>query len=102
MASACNLVAILACAPAVLSVSGLLGSFIIQRGGANIGAGKSILAAVANMPGDITLFAIDRPGSAGTLTYVVAVKAGSGQTIICPATASSEVGADIVLSEIMG
>lgn len=100
--SACDLVGIFVNAPSVVSVSGLLGSFIIQRGGANVGNGVSLFAATANQPGDITLFAIDRPGSTSQLTYAVAARAASGQTIICPATGSAEIGGTMILEEIMG
>lgn len=99
--SPCNAVAGIAIGALAVSTSTAGATVAVRRGGAVVNLSQSFYGAVANFNAVSVIPILDFPGATGPHTYTVAVKSSTG-TVYYPGATTTESGATISLSEVMG
>lgn len=99
--SPCNAVAGVAIGALAVGTSTAGATVAVRRGGAVVNLSQSFYGAVANFNAVSVIPILDFPGATGPHTYTVAVKSSTG-TVYYPGATTTESGATISLSEVMG
>jgi len=99
--SPCNAVAGVAIGALAVGTVGAGATVAVRRGGAVVNLSQSFYGAVTNFNAVSVIPILDFPGATGPHTYTVAVKSESGP-VYYPGATTTESGATISLSEVMG